>query len=601
MPSADEWERQIEAKSSKTIPSSSSNYRTAGSLQEPKQGELDNPAFIWPGATARTMNNKTYQPVRGYIRRLNEFYARMGDASDIKNRRCNFQFQPESFERTVDGNSVSTQFFFNQDPGQLTVPVPGQSSYTLKLLFNREAEVASGTYIPSTKGGSTKKSKRINTDAFDMDAAQKYMTADYDKSWVCEIGVLADIFVLDSIIGQGINKETISTLQNIVDRNARNAKDNPPKDDEDDDTDDQDKKKDIKTGNDYWSANSGDLKNNPNIGNTAFLVPSPVRIMLSNLIMVEGFVTQSSVNIHKFTSKFIPTQATVTLQIQALYIGFSKKQTMLTSAGEGSSGDGEDSTAEPDLSSLSKTQRDLYDQLKQGTEDIYKDIVHDGNNLKLINVLTPLDKKDHVFNFSLKLTENGTKFVIEQLERVAGAAATYAWNGTIKMWWHSHVSSNGTRGFGKINAPAGYSLVSGAPSDSALVKWGTKENPLTLAESAGILNEFNNESYMVHTIGEVSNFSEKGIAGFIAGATLKYINNKLSNASPAVWPLFPDNTIDSSIPRPFLEDKFTIQLSIDLKVTFNNTTFPVSQVVKMERVVACDEAGLLLDLKISKA
>jgi len=600
MPSADSWERQIEIRGSKKVPNSSSTSNFSNGIQEPKQGELDNPAFIWPGSTARTMNNQTYQPVRGYIRRLNEFYARMGDASDIKNRRCNFQFQPESFERTVDGNAISTQFFFNQDPGQLTVPVPGQSGYTLRLMFNREAEVASGTYIPTTKGGSIKTSKRV-TDPFDLNAAQRYMTSDYNKSWVCQIGVLADIFVLDSIIGQGINKETISTLQNIVDTNARNAKNNPPKDVEDDNTDDQDKKSNIKTGNDYWSANSGSLKDNPNIGNTAFLVPSPVRIMLSNLMMIEGFVTQSSVNIHKFTNTFIPTQAVVTLQIQALYIGFAKKQTMLTSAGDGSSGNGtSDASAEPDFSNLSASQVVLYDQLRQGTKDIYKDIKHDGNYLKLIDVLTPLGKKDHIFNFALNLTENGKRFIKEDLDTAAGAAAIFTWDGTIKMWWHSYAST-GTRGFGQINAPNPHTLVKGAPSDSALVKWGTETNPLTLAESAGTLNEFNNDSFMVHTIGEVSNFSDQGISGWIGGATFKYIDNKLSAADPAIWPLFPANTIDSSIPRPFLEDKFWIELNINLKVTFNDTTFPVGQIIKMRRPVACGEAGLLLDMIVSKA
>jgi len=576
MPSADEWERQIEAKSSKTIPSSSSNYRITGNLQEPQQGELDNPAFIWPGATARTMSNRTYQPVRGYIRRLNEFYAKMGDASDIKNRRCNFQFQPESFERTVDGNAINTQFFFNQDPGQLTVPVPGQSSYTLRLLFNREAEVASGTYLPNTKGGSTKTSKRVNTDAFDMNSVQKYMTADYDKSWVCQIGVLADIFVLDSIIGQGINKETISTLQNIVETNARNAKNNPkdpPKNN--DKSDDQDKEDSIKTGNDYWSANSGDLKNNPNIGNTAFLVPSPVRIMLSNLMMVEGFVTQSSVNIHKFTNTFIPTQATVTLQIQALYIGFAKKQTMLTSNVGGFSGDGADSSAEPDLSNLSESQIALYRQNKDGTKNLYSKIVHDGSDLSLLQIILPTNKTEHNFNFQLLVSDEGKFFIDNTLDKAVGKTANFIWNGTIKMWWHSYVSSNGTRGFSSINAPAPYTLTAGAPSDSALAKWGTKANPLTLAVGSGKMFEqykVFNKTIFSHIIGKVS----PGPAIFGSQADAK-------------WSLYSDGTIDSNIPRPFIEDKFWVELNIDLQLEVDGTTYPVAQTAHVEQKVACGD------------
>ena len=116
--------------------------------------------------------------------------------------------------------------------------------------------------------------------------------------------MLADILVLDSIIGQGINKETITTLQNIMDRNAQNEANKKAAGGQVDpkNADEQDTTDDTTTSNDYWSANSGSLGNNPNIGNTAFLVPSPVRIMLSNLMMVEGFVTTSSVNIHKFNN-----------------------------------------------------------------------------------------------------------------------------------------------------------------------------------------------------------------------------------------------------------------------------------------------------------
>lgn len=580
------------------IPGQSTNTSFKG-LQEPRQGELDNPAFIWPGSTARTMGSKTYRPVRGYIRRLNEFYAKMGNATDIKNRRCNFQFQPESFERTVDGSSISTQFFFNQDPGQLTVPVPGQSGYTLRLMFNREAEVASGTYISDTKNGSTKKSKPANKNAFDMTAAQQFITSDYDKSWVCQIGVLADIFVLDSIIGQGINKETITTLQNIVDRNAREAKKNPPKDAEDDENkDEQDKNTNIKTGNDYWAANSSDLGNNPNMGNTAFLVPSPVRIMLSNLMMVEGFVTQSSVNIHKFSNTFIPTQAVVTLQIQALYIGFAKQQTMLTSdVGElAPSGSGTaEVSAGPDLSDYSDTQLNAYNKINEGIKKIYSKIEHDVNEIDLLEILSPLNKKTHAFNFKLSITKEGKDFIDSTLDESLGAETDYNWEGTLKMYWHKFAST-GTRGANKTNAPNGYALQTGAPTgDAALMKWGTKENPLTVATGSGTMHQAytrsgnpftlfrNNVDF--HVIGELRRdvYSDK-------------VLSTLTSNSPALWDMFPEATIDSSIPLPFKEDMFIVELEIKIKVTFNNVVHPVSQIATFSGEVAADDNVLFKNM-----
>ena len=71
---------------------------TLDNLTKPSSG--DNPPFIWPGATTHdlgTLNGK-YKPLRGYIRRLNEFYKNMGlDASSISNRKCSFQFQPAMF------------------------------------------------------------------------------------------------------------------------------------------------------------------------------------------------------------------------------------------------------------------------------------------------------------------------------------------------------------------------------------------------------------------------------------------------------------------------------------------------------------------------
>ena len=182
---------------------------TLDNLTKPSSG--DNPPFIWPGATTHdlgTLNGK-YKPLRGYIRRLNEFYKKMGlDASSISNRKCSFQFQPETVTRNVSGNSYDTQYFFNQDPGQLTVPIPGQSTFSIKLLFNREPEVTSNKYLTFDRrlisSFGTRPSPTIVDNKDSLFATEKF-----SPSWVTKIGVLADILVLDPVIGQGINSETV--------------------------------------------------------------------------------------------------------------------------------------------------------------------------------------------------------------------------------------------------------------------------------------------------------------------------------------------------------------------------------------------------------
>lgn len=577
------------------------------SFQEPQQGELDNPAFMWPGPTTWTMHGR-YAPVRGYIRRLNEFYTKMGSGSDIKNRRCNFQFQPESFERTVSSAGVDTQFFFNQDPGQLTVPIPGQSTYTLKLMFNREAEVASGKYVSSVKNGAQKVSDVTQFfndgrfDPFSISDANGYLTADYNKSWVCQIGVLADILVLDSIIGQGINKETITTLQNIMDRNAQNeanqkaagAKVDPKNADE------QDTTEDATTSNDYWSANSGSLGNNPNIGNTAFLVPSPVRIMLSNLMMVEGFVTTSSVNIHKFNNKFIPTQAVVSLGIQALYIGFAKGQTMLTTniGGVGNIGATATTTevsSGPDLSNLTDSQKNAYNKINEGIKKIYSKVEHDKNDLDLLEILTPLNKKTQTMNFKLSISAFGKDFIDNTLDESTGAEADYNWEGTLKMYWSKFVTT-GTRGASKINAPNGYALQTGAPTgDAALMKWGTEENPLTIAVGSDTMHQAYTRS--INPLTPLRNSVDFHVIGELKrDFWANKVASTLTSNSPALWDMFPESTIDSSIPLPFIEDKFWVELEIKISVTFNNIVHEVSQIAHFKKEVSAGDNVLFKNL-----
>ena len=67
-----------------------------------------------------------------------------------------------------------------------------------------------------------------------------------------------------------------------------------------------------------------------NFGNSAFLVSLPVRIVFSSLFMVEGFITSTQVTFNKFNPHMVPTQCVVGVTMQALYIGFARKDTYLT-------------------------------------------------------------------------------------------------------------------------------------------------------------------------------------------------------------------------------------------------------------------------------
>jgi hypothetical protein len=195
------------------------------------------------------------------------------------------------------------QYFFNQDPDQLAQPIPGQAGFGFTLLFNREAEMTSGKYIDAN--GKLVAGNRLEDGiGYNPD---KYILEQYDPAWVTEIGVLADILILDDIVGQGLAKDVIAaqtagTLK--TDTTQTTPKDPTDTASSDSDSDfDANKLKDFAT----------------NIGNKAYLVPTPVRIMLSEWFMVEGFVMNHKVTFNKFNANMIPTQAIVEVQVQALF------------------------------------------------------------------------------------------------------------------------------------------------------------------------------------------------------------------------------------------------------------------------------------------
>lgn len=537
-------------------------------LTKPSVGISDNPLFIWPGSTTHdlaTLDGR-YKPLRGYIRRLNEFYKKMGiGSSNISNRKCNFQFQPESVVRNVAGNSYDTQYFFNQDPGQLTVPIPGQSTFNIKLLFNREAEVSRNQYLSgngSIRSGGKNPSPTIidNRDSL-------FISGTFDQKWVTKIGVLADILVLDAVIGQGISQETVDIINKIAAEAKKAAEEITPPGATtltDKQLDAQDRKEFNATAASFWTGKTGQ---NPNLGNQAFLVPTPVRIVLSNNMMVEGFVLQSAVNFHKFSRDFIPTQATVELSVQALYIGFSKQTTMLTmDTGEGSENG-------PDDTGATETATEVQRSITDGLKSIYRQekITHRKAGKDLLDYLLVTEQtKD--FSFSWFTTVDGTAFIEKTLVPLTGGSLEWFWEGTIKMYWDSYINGGAVpRGLVRTSSGGGIP-VKGAPPSTTLKQWGTDEkNPLTIATGSGALYTYHvNEGgfqYNAHVISEGDN----------------------------PWSLtLPDRL---TVPRPYEEDKFTVELNINIKINVAGTFFDVGQVLNYKNTIAAGDNVLFTKLK----
>lgn len=213
-----------------------------------------------------------------------------------KNLRLNFQFNPEYIERRVSQSPGAVNPLL-QDPAALTQSVPGTAQFNFTMMFNREAEVAQYT----------EKSNLLGTDVDLTDAFS-------DPG---RVGVMHDLSIFDRIIGQGISKDLIQILtryteqQNVALSNSKN----------------EEIKKNALSAEDL-SASIGNI--GINVGNSAFLNPMPVRIVFSDLFMVEGLVVSSAVAFQKFSQNMIPTICQVNCELYALYVGFAQKDAFLS-------------------------------------------------------------------------------------------------------------------------------------------------------------------------------------------------------------------------------------------------------------------------------
>lgn len=286
----------------------------------PQAGELTNAPFSYPRRMVRytDVDPSTGQVTR-YTKKLDRGFMRnlmtdsmvantVGDTSKSKKQRFNFQFNPQDIEQAVE---MRSDIYFNilQDPAQYAQPMSAVATFNFNILLDRTMEVGNGA---SGRSGEEEKKYAPTTDPFGtLNPA----------SDVYQFGVLSDIQVLYSIIGQGFSNDFIQDqlaqikLQAFNDVGANKSLDETAK---------AVKRQEIE------SMTPANFAGSSNLGNSAFLIPMPVRVVFSELFMVDGFVTSTNVRYTKFNTNMVPIQASIGLSMNALYIGFARQDTFMT-------------------------------------------------------------------------------------------------------------------------------------------------------------------------------------------------------------------------------------------------------------------------------
>lgn len=309
------------------------NYARVGDLRKfdstTQTYGRENDAFIYPGPYVRNIAGPSTKVRRGFMRSI----LMGGDIAGILNPngknpgnlRLNFQFNPEYIERRVSQSPGAVNPLL-QAPANLTQAVPGTAQFNFSMMFNREAEVARGESLKLGKFTTeTIRNGKTSVTIPTIDITPASIDAAYgDPSLV---GVMHDLAIFDKIIGQGISEELIDVLssytnrqieeqnEQIVAANAAALKLDPNA---------------IATQTQNALPSDFKVTLNKNFGNSAFLNPMPIRIVFSDLFMVEGLVVGSAVAFQKFSQDMIPTICQVNCEVYALYVGFAQKNAFLT-------------------------------------------------------------------------------------------------------------------------------------------------------------------------------------------------------------------------------------------------------------------------------
>ena len=290
---------------------------TGPGIQSLARTPKDNPEFLFPGKVRRNLSGGQDRIIqRGFIRSLLSEVPGVGES--IPNRRFFFQFNPERIMRSV---SVSTGLMnpLLQDPGQFSVATPGNATFSFDILLNREFEVNNATVGLIDPDVAAPAGRAAGGTADNMERAIGRVinsgTGPLQPSDVGKIGVLADLMVMDSIIGQGISDDVINALSKITSISSSW------------DTSDTSSGASVSG---FISEQRATDAFKAIRGNSAFLVSTPVRIVFSSMFMIDGFIQGSSVNFTKFNNSMVPTMCAINVTVEAKYIGFAQKDTYLT-------------------------------------------------------------------------------------------------------------------------------------------------------------------------------------------------------------------------------------------------------------------------------
>lgn len=263
-------------------------------------GGADNRPFIYPDRRIRKMDGSFDVLKRGYIRNITTPENKM----NLPSTKCQFQFNPQYLTQSINQNTTILNFL-QQDPAQYAQPIPGNVSFNFELFFDRSAEM--------------------------NNFQESDNSIDVNNPWETgspgQIGVLHDISTLYSVIGVGLSDAMQEYSKTVLERNVNqeisnrllNAGDDSSYTNETADAD-------------YDKATSSTIPTflKYNVGNTAFLLPLPVRVVFSSLYIVEGLVKDITVTFTKFNAAMVPMQCTVNINFEAKYIGFAKKDTFFT-------------------------------------------------------------------------------------------------------------------------------------------------------------------------------------------------------------------------------------------------------------------------------
>lgn len=278
---------------------------------KPDKNEWQNAPYQYPRRIVRhTTVNDSGEPVRtatkldrGFMRNLmTETVSTSGVTTAQQRQRFNFQFNPEAIQQEVQMRQ-DIYLPILQQPEQFAQPMSAVATFNFQLLLDRTMEVGSAVANSGIE-------ERRFVPYVDLFGEANPATDVY------QIGVLSDLQVLYSIIGQGFSNKFIeSQLEQLKIQARQEALNN----------------EDLGvTEADINSITSDTFAGAANFGNNAFLIPMPVRVVFSELFMVDGFVTSTSVRFTKFNTNMVPIQASIGLSMNALYIGFAKQKTFLT-------------------------------------------------------------------------------------------------------------------------------------------------------------------------------------------------------------------------------------------------------------------------------